>query len=89
MQMVQAVRDGQSMRAAARQFSVSVSTVKLWVDRAAGQRVDRVDFSDRKAGALRPHNRSSAQMERRVLVFASVCASTSPGRSTARRPLRG
>jgi len=69
MQMVQAVREGRSMRAVAREFSVSVSTVKLWVDRAAGQRVDRVDFSDHKAGALRPHNRSSTQMERRVLVL--------------------
>lgn len=44
--MVAAVRRGQSLRAVARQFRVSVATVDHWVRRAKGQRLDRVDWSD-------------------------------------------
>lgn len=35
------------MRAVARQFGVGVATVAMWVKRAEGQRLDRVDWSDR------------------------------------------
>jgi putative transposase len=45
--MVAAVRRGQSLRAVARQFAVGVATVAFWVARAKGQRLDRVDWSDR------------------------------------------
>src|SRR4051794_9739510 len=45
--MVAAVRRGQSLRAVARQFAVGVATVAHWVERAKGQRLDRVDWSDR------------------------------------------
>ena len=45
--MVAAVRRGQPLRAAAKKFSVGVATVAHWVERAKGQRLDRVDFSDR------------------------------------------
>lgn len=45
--MVAAVRRGQSTRAVARQFGVGVATVAYWVGRAKGQRLDRVDWSDR------------------------------------------
>ena len=45
--MVAAVRRGQSLRAVARQFGVGVATVAYWVERAEGQRLDRVDWSDR------------------------------------------
>jgi putative transposase len=45
--MVAAIRRGQSLRAAAEQFSVGVATVAYWVERAKGQRLDRVDWSDR------------------------------------------
>ncbi len=44
--MVAAVRRGQSLRAVARQFGVGVATVAHWVERAQGQRLDRVDWSD-------------------------------------------
>jgi len=44
--MVTAVRQGQSLRAVARQFGVGVATVAHWVERAKGQRLDRVDWSD-------------------------------------------
>src|SRR5271157_3497455 len=45
--MVAAVRRGQSLRAVARAFAVGVATVAHWVERAKGQRLDRVDWSDR------------------------------------------
>jgi hypothetical protein len=44
--MVAAVRGGQSLRAVARAFAVGLSTVAYWVERAKGQRLDRVDWSD-------------------------------------------
>jgi putative transposase len=44
--MVAAVRRGQSLRAVAAKFAVGVATVAHWVERAQGQRLDRVDFSD-------------------------------------------
>jgi len=44
--MVAAVRRGQSLRVVAEQFAVGVATVAHWVERAKGQRLDRVDFSD-------------------------------------------
>ncbi len=45
--MVAAVRRGHTLRAAARQFHVAVTTVAYWVNRAKGQRLDRVDWTDR------------------------------------------
>jgi transposase len=45
--MVAAVRRGQSLRAVAQRFGVGVATVALWVQRARGRRLDRVDWADR------------------------------------------
>src|SRR5947209_7098479 len=45
--MVAAVRRGQPLRAVAKKFGVGVAPVAHWVERAQGQRLDRVDFSDR------------------------------------------
>src|SRR5262245_44339932 len=45
--MVAAVRKGHSLRAVAGQFGVGVATVACWIRRAEGQRLDRVDWSDR------------------------------------------
>ena len=63
--MVAAVREGNSLRAVALRFGVSLSTVAFWVDRAGHSRLDRVDFVDRKPG--RASNRVSARWERLVL----------------------
>lgn len=63
--MVHAVRMGLSMRSVALSFGVSVGSVALWVGRAHGQRLDRVDFSDAKPG--RATNRLPAPLERRIL----------------------
>jgi len=64
--MVAAVRRGQCLRAVARQFGVGVATVASWVQRARGQRLDRVDWSDR---SHRPHQtrRTATSLEDLVL----------------------
>jgi hypothetical protein len=64
--MVAAVRKGQSLRAVADSFGVGVATVALWVRRAKGQRLDRVDWSDRPCV---PHKtrRTEAPLEDLVL----------------------
>src|SRR6202023_1807935 len=64
--MVSAVRGGQSLRAVASQFGVGVATVAHWVERAKGQRLDRVDWSDRSRA---PHKtrRTEAALEDLVL----------------------
>src|SRR4051794_38870011 len=45
--MVAAVRRGQSLREVADDYRVSPATVLRWVRHAEGQRLDRVDWSDR------------------------------------------
>jgi putative transposase len=64
--MVAAVRRGQSLRATARQFAVGVATVAFWVERAKGQRLDRVDWTDRSPA---PHTtrRTDTALEDLVL----------------------
>ena len=42
--MVAAVRKAASLRQVARRFGVGVATVAFWVERAKGQRLDRVDI---------------------------------------------
>src|SRR5215203_3667467 len=64
--MVAAVRRGQSLRAVARRYHVGVATVAFWVKRAKGQRLDRVDWSDRSSAPHTPH-RTTAPVEDRVL----------------------
>lgn len=51
----------------ARQIGVSQSTVSFWVGRAQGQRLDRVDFCDRKPG--RAWNRTVAHVEERIVAL--------------------
>src|SRR3712207_3176505 len=65
--MVAAVRRGASQRTVARQFHVSLDTVQRWVHRAAGQRLDRVDWSDRPAGPRVPARRTPRDLEDLVL----------------------
>lgn len=45
--MVLAVRAGASQRSVARHFRVSLSTLQLWLERAAGREPDEVDWHDR------------------------------------------
>lgn len=65
--MVAAVRRGASLREVARQFRVSPATVQFWVQRAAGRRLDRVDWSDHPAGPRQPARRTPRALEDLVL----------------------
>jgi hypothetical protein len=67
--MVQAVRSGESLRDVARAFGVSMGTVAAWVERASGQRIDRVVFTDRKPG--RAWNRTPPEVEQCILIARS------------------
>ena len=64
--MVEAVRGKQSLRAVARKFGVGVATVAHWVERAKGQRLDRVDFTDHSRA---PHKtrRTDTTWEERIV----------------------
>jgi hypothetical protein len=64
--MVAAVRRGQPLRAVAKKFGVGVATVAHWVERAKGQRLDRVDFSDRSRV---PHKTRRTQISLEDLVL--------------------
>src|SRR4051794_9980960 len=64
--MVAAVRRGQSLRVVAAQFGVGIATVAHWVARAKGQRLDRVDWSDRSR-APRHTRRTATSVEDLVL----------------------
>jgi putative transposase len=64
--MVAAVRRGQPLRAVAKKFGVGVATVAHWVQRAKGQRLDRVDFSDRSRA---PHQARRTEITLEDLVL--------------------
>jgi putative transposase len=76
--MVAAVRRGQSLRAVARRFGVGLATVAYWVQRAQGQRLDRVDWSDRSR-APRTTRRTTTAMEDRVLTARRELAQSDLG----------
>ena len=62
--MVRLVRLGKSMHAVASRLHVDPSTVSFWIARAQGDRLDRVDFADRKPG--RAWNRTASDLEQRI-----------------------
>lgn len=76
--MVAAVRAGQSLRAVATQFRVGIATVAHWVQRAKGQRLDRVDWSDRSHA---PHQtrRTDPALEDLILKVRSDLAQSDLG----------
>jgi transposase len=76
--MVAACRRGQSLRAVASQFGVGLATVSHWVERAKGQRLDRVDWSDRSRA---PHQtrRTDTPLEDLVLKARSNLAHSDLG----------
>jgi transposase len=71
--MVAAVRRGQSLRGVARRFGVGSATVAHWVERAKGQRLDRVDWSDRSHAPHQPR-RTDTAVEDLVLQARSALA---------------
>ena len=66
--MVSAFRRRKSLRKIAAQFGVAPGTVCYWVQRAAGRRLDRVDWEDRSR-APRRTQRTSAALERKILAI--------------------
>ena len=65
--MVQRVREGVGLRAVAREFRVTLSTVQRWVTRAGDWPLDQVDWTDRPSGCRASPQRTRASMEERVL----------------------
>ena len=65
--MVRAMRKGRGLRAVARQFKVDPATVRHWVEQARGQRLERVDFSNRRPGRPRAVNRTTPELEEMIL----------------------
>jgi hypothetical protein len=74
--MVAAVRRGQPRRAIARHFGVSLATVQYWVSRAQGQRLDRVEWTDRSHAPKAPP-RTDATIEDLVLTLRRELAERS------------
>jgi transposase len=83
--MVAAVRRGTALREVARRFGVALATVRLWVARADGQRLDRVDFVAKPPGRRRPVNRATEDLEDLVLTLRrELKQSSDPGEFGAR-----
>jgi len=64
--MVAAVRRKVPQREVARRFGVSLCTVQRWLQRAEGQRLDRIDWSDH-SHAPRRTRRTGPVIERKIL----------------------
>jgi transposase-like protein len=88
--MVEAVRSGRSYHDVAREFHVSPSTVHHWVRLAHGQRLDRVEWSDRSR-VPRTTQRTDATIEDLVLEMRRQLQATSDlgfhGAATIRQAL--
>lgn len=65
--MVAAVRRKLSLRAVAKKFQVSLSTVQFWLRRAGEERLDRVDWSDAPRGGRRAARATSKRTEDLIL----------------------
>lgn len=75
--MVEQVRAGVRMREVGRRFRVSLSVVQRWVERANGQRLDRVDWTSKPTRADRSRNRTGAEVETSILSVRSNLAKVS------------
>jgi hypothetical protein len=75
--MVERVRTGTPLREVARTFRVMLSVVQRWVERAKGQRLDRVDWRAKPTGVRRATNRTEVNIERRILSVRRELAKTS------------
>jgi hypothetical protein len=69
--MVEQVRAGVGMREVGRTFRVSLSVVQRWVERASGQRLDRVDWTSQPTRADRAPNRTGVEVETTILSVRS------------------
>ena len=89
--IVAALRRGASFRTVAQRFRVSLNTAHRWFHRAAGRRLDRVDWQDRPCGNPRPARQTPKRIERRVVALRSWlnrhCALGESGAAAIRRQL--
>jgi putative transposase len=76
--MILAIRRGSSFRRVARRFGVSPMTVRRWAIRARGQRLERLDLSNRPPGCGRAINRTSRRLERKILALRRQLRQDSP-----------
>ncbi len=65
--MVELSRHGWALRKIAARFGVSKDTVKKWIVRADGKRLDRADFSDQRARKKSTHNRILPMVEQCII----------------------
>jgi hypothetical protein len=67
--MVSAVRRGQSQRAVARKLGIGLGHLQYWLARTRGQKLERVDWSDRSHAPLRQGRQISNPLQRRILAL--------------------
>jgi hypothetical protein len=72
--MVAAVRSGQSQRAVARQFGVSLATVQLWVKKAQSKAWEQVDWEGGSHAPHEPPGKTSEPLQQRVLQLRLLLA---------------
>lgn len=65
--MVAAVREGETVRSVARRFGVSLSKVQRWVERAKGQELDCINWSDRSSVPHRQPARTDPEIETLII----------------------
>jgi hypothetical protein len=65
--MVAAVRHGQTQRAVARRFGVSLGHVQYWLARTHGQKLGQVDWADQSTAPRRQGRQTRLSLQRRVL----------------------
>lgn len=80
--MVRLVRLGKSMHWVANRLKVDPSTVWMWVHRAEGHRLDRVDFTAQRPG--RAWNRVGAEAEQRIVELRKALGESILGEYGAR-----
>lgn len=86
------IRRGASLRQVAQEFHVVPSTVLFWARRAGTERLDRVDWADRRPGPRTPANRCPRELEELVLSLRVQLKETSDlgefGAAAIQRALR-
>lgn len=76
------------MRSVALRFGVSLRTVQVWVGRAEGQRLDRIDWSDRLRGGRRTARSTSTRTEDLVVRLRNELKESSPLGDCGARAIR-
>ena len=67
--MVAAVRRGQTQRAVARRFGVSLGHLQYWLARTRGQKLAQVDWADQSTAPRRQGRQTAVTLQRRVLAL--------------------